>query len=956
MKRFLFIFSFLWLCVPLYAQVSSFKLANGLTVIINEDHRTPNVFGCIVARVGSVDDPADATGMAHYFEHLMFKGSENLGTVDWEKEKVHYQKIVELYDKLAQTPEAERAAVQKQINEESLLAGQYTINNEYTNIIQAMGGVNPNAATGHDMTYFHNEFPSFQIRRWLEIQADRFTCPVFRGFQAELETVYEEKNMYSDNPFAVVREDFFAEVFGSSSPYARPIIGFSEHLKTPSLSKLLKFFETYYVPSNMALVLSGDVAADQVKPMIDETLGKLVDKTMPARNKVSFKAMEQNKMVKKKLTPFPVLQMGYSGCVASSEDAIKIEVLSSVLSNPNQTGLLDKLALDGDVQQVYMSAANFKHAGVIAIQGVPSYDRYQRRYESLPKVEKSILAVIDQLKAGKFDDWLLQSVKDEMLMSFEMGKESNKYFGMMLVEAFSNEEPIEDIEKYASRINAVTKEDVIAMAKKYLEAPYLSYQSLQGTPKKDKLAKPEYKPIVPAAGRSEFVKRIMEEKVEVPPFKPIEFNKDITQDELAKGVKFFHAQNPANNFFTLTIRYGVGSNDIPILKFSTRLMNQAGIMSQYTAYEVKREFSKLGCAVNFYSGQNATFIQVNGKEANLSKVCQLLSKLYLMPSLDEKQMNRLLGGELAQRSYEGKDKDAQTSALYAYMVYGKNSPHLGRLTEEEITRLTVSKIAAGFINATQYEASVHYVGNQTASTVKNLLTKSLAFPANLKPSRSMEEIARVKYNEPTIYLVNNPDARQASIYLYVQGDEYKLEQKPTIDGFNEYFGGGFNGIVLQELRELRSFAYSAGANYSVPQLPGQNNMFVGQIGTQGDKALDALTEFVKIINDMPLKPERMDNIKDYLYQATVSMTPSVRSRTMVVENWMLTGYKEDPRTNWVEAYKTLTFEDLKNFYDQKLKGQPIAIAIVMNTKQIDKAKLKGLGKVVNLNVSNLFKY
>ena len=147
MKRILlfgvFIIGALW-C---NAQVSTFKLANGLSVILNEDHRTPSIFGSIVTKAGAVDDPTDATGLAHYLEHVMFKGSQNVGTYDWSKEEPHYKNIIALYDELGKVPEDQREAIQKKINEESLLAAQYTINNEYSNLIQAIGGTNLNAGT-----------------------------------------------------------------------------------------------------------------------------------------------------------------------------------------------------------------------------------------------------------------------------------------------------------------------------------------------------------------------------------------------------------------------------------------------------------------------------------------------------------------------------------------------------------------------------------------------------------------------------------------------------------------------------------------------------------------------------------------------------------------------------------------------------------------------------------------
>lgn len=956
MKRFILLLP-LFLAFSLSGQISTFKLDNGLTVIVNEDSQSPSILGCFVVKAGSVDEPADATGLAHYLEHVLFKGSQNIGTTNWDKEKVHYNKIIALYDQLAKTPETEREAIQQQINEESLLAGQYTINNEFSNLIQAMGGTSLNAATGYDMTFFFNVIPSFMLNKWLVLQADRFENPVFRGFQAELETVYEEKNMYSDDAFSVLQEEFTQLLYGAGNPYARPIIGLTQHLKTPSISKLIEFYNTFYVPSNMALVLSGDLKVDDAKKLVEETLGKWKSTNDIKRAKIEELVIEKKSTIKMKLTPMPVVLLGYKGAPSGSADTYKLSVLGNVLNNSNKTGLLDKIVLDGDIQGISVSVSSQRQAGDITIMGIPVYDGPQRRYGSLSRVESDIVKTIKQLIDGNVDDWLIRSVKDELIMNFELAKESNLNYGMLLAQAYATDIPISDHEKYVEIIKGITKEDIVALAKKYFDAPYTVLQSLVGEPKKDKLSKPKYKPIVPAKGQtSTLAKKILDEKVEIPPFKPIDFTKDFSMGELAQGVTLYHTQSPESNIFSLTIQYGAGSAEIPGLNYSVNLMNRAGVMALHTPYELKKEFSKLGCTVNFSNNKSYTYVTLRGKESSLAKACQLLSRTYLMPSLDEKQINSLIGGQLGARSMESKDKDAQSRALNEYLRYGKNSSFLNRLSETEILELTVSKLAADFIKATQYVTTVHFTGKNTYDVVKNILTNNLAFPANLKPTNSPVSTPTAEYAENTVYLINNKNARQGEVYFFIQGDDYQLDQSPVVDAFNEYFGGGFNGLVLQEIRELRSFAYTASANYNTPPVANRKSMLTGYLGTQGDKTIDAVSEFLRLINDMPQYPERIENIKDYLHQATVSSSPSVRQITQVVENWKQSGYSEDPRVNWVEAYNALTFDDLVKFYNQKIKGKPVAIGIVVNTSLIDTKQLSNFGKVVKLDSKKIFKY
>lgn len=955
MKKLVFFLSLL-LSATVVGQIKTFKLPNGFTVIINEDHRTPTIFGNIVVRAGSVNDPADATGLAHYLEHVLFKGSENVGTTDWSKEKPHYEKIIQLYDKLREVPEAEREAIQKEINEESILAGVYTINNEFSNLIQSMGGTSLNASTGYEMTQYFNVFPSYQLKKWLDLNLDRFQYPVFRGFQAELETVYEEKNMYSDNPFSVLSEEFGKSFYGASSPYARPILGETEHLKTPSLSKLIEFFKTYYVPSNMCIVLSGDIDVETAKPLLEDTFGKWNPQGSPAKEKIAVSDLKSRTLIKKNISPFPLVIMGFQGASYDNPDGDVLNVIDNILSNRSNTGLLDRLVIDNEFMQVQASSGQQKYTGVFQIFAIPAFDVNKMDFNSLSSVEKSINTVLDNVKKGNFDDWLLQSVKDNLLMDYELSKESNMSVGMQLSQIFAYELPISDFENYAQKLNAVTKEKIAEVAKKYFTSSYVVMQSQKGKPAKDELAKPEYKPVVPSKGEvSAFAKEWMNQPVAEPKLAFIDFNKDVNKSVLNQGITFYHTQNDANNIFSMTIKYGVGTAVIPELEYSVELMNRAGILAQFNSYELKREFSRLGCVVNFSADKSYTYVTMRGKEANLAKACQLLAKTYLMPALDERQMNSLLGAELSNRTMEGDEKSIQADALQDYLLYGKESDYLTRFTRAQIMEFTVSKLAADFIRATQYETTVHYVGGFEADVVKDVLKKNLAFPSNLQASSSPVVLPKTDYNANTIYVFNNKDARQCDVYIYVPGIEYNLKDAAVIDAYNQYFGGGFSGIVLQELRELRSFAYTASASYSTPSLPGYKGSLNGYIGVQGDKTNDAIDEFVSLITDMPMKPERIDNIRQYLYQATIASSPSLRNKSMIVERWERLGYTKDPRIDWVAQYDKQTFDDIVKFYNDVIKTHPIAIGIVGNVKQLDMNRLKKIGKVVTVNSKDLFK-
>jgi predicted Zn-dependent peptidase len=939
------------------SRITQYKLANGLTIILNEDHSQSTVFGCVAIRAGSKDDPADATGLAHYMEHVMFKGTQELGTSDWEAEKPHYENIIKLYEELRNTQDVEKKnEINKQINEESLLAGKYAIPNEFSNLVQSMGGTGLNAGTGYDYTIYYNSFPPFQVRRWLDLYAHRFINPVYRGFQTELETVYEEKNMYADNPYSVVQEDFFFKAFGADNPYGRPIIGNTEDLKNPSINRIIEFYNAFYVPSNMALILSGDIYPESIKPMIEDTFGAWEKhEATGIQNKPNNIEFTEAVKVKAKLTPYPMVFMGYPGAPSNHTDEYALELCSRLLSNANQTGLLDKLVLEGDLLSASAGIVAHKYAGFGLIQAIPVFDINQMKFVSLSVVEKMLQKEVQNLKQGNFDDWLVTALKKEMITEHEEYKESAMRMGFALMQSFVYEMSLEKFNNYTNIIQSITKDDIIRVANKYFSDNCLTYFSDIGKPGKDNLDKPSFDPIDPIPGK----KSIYANHFEKLPLSDVredfvDFSKDIQVGQFADKVKLFYTKNPINEIFSLTIKFGVGTGKIPSLDMATQLMNYAGIMNLYKPQELKKEYSKLGCSVNFRATESYLYITLKGDEKNLAEACKLLSKTFLLPQLDEKQMNNVKGSVYGSRQAEKKDKDSQAGALYDYLLYGKNSPELTRLPATKIQELTISDLTGAFISATKYQASIHFVGTIPYEKLKEELKASLALPSDLQVSNSPYVKPTEKYNEETILFLNNSDARQSDVFLFVGGNEYNLENQPVIDAFNQYFGGGFNGIVLQELREMRSFAYSANAFYRTPPIQGEKTMLVGLIGTQSDKTADAVIEFLKLIKEIPEKPERIDNIKNYLVLSSQASKPNFRVLSQSVENWEMKGYTDDPNKILIPKYQELTFDHLMDFYRNEIVGRPVTIAIVGNKKEIDMDKLKSVAKIVNVGSTKIF--
>lgn len=974
-KVFAMLVALLALASSVFAQqdpskgLTQYKLDNGLTVFLWEDHNQPDVHGRIVTRAGAIDEPADYTGLAHYLEHVLFKGTKNIGALDWEKEKPLYEEIIKLYDQLATTTDEKvRAEIIKTINEKSMEAAKFGATDDFSNLTEGMGGEGLNAFTSYDLTAYFNNFPSFQMEKWLELNSERLMDPVFRSFQAELENVFEEYNMYQDDNETHVTEFLFDNLY-KGHPYSRDVIGKPEHLKNPSLSALIKFFQTWYVPNNMALVLVGNFDSETVKPLIAEKFGRLKAKELPARATYNTTAFEGNPKVSAKLGYYPQVVWGYNGVKKGDKDELLLDFTLAMLNNEHSTGLLDKLMLDGDIQMAFAQNDARRDLGRILVMAVPYFDIAQNMYESNSATEKIILKEVDKLKNGTFEDWLFQSVKAQLLQSYKVMFERPSSKVDVLTYAFAYNEPVDVYLKMNERVNAITREDVQRIAQKYLGGNHITVTIEEGTPKKNKLKKPEIKPLDPPKG----VETAYSQKIKAMPIGTVQekyndFN-DVKKVKLYNDVNLFCSDNKVNDVFTLTLKYGVGTAKMPKLEYATALMNTAGVMPDVDAQSLRRQFSELGASCSYGVTDSYFYIQLTGDEKNLAEICKLMTRQTLFPKLDNKQLERVIGGELNTRMIEKKNPDILSDALMEYVLYKDKSEYIDRMDVKDMYNvnvspdgdvsvnylLTIGDLTKTIIDATNYELDIHFVGHTPAAQAAEIFKANLPLKDGLKKSESPIIRDRVKYDAQTIYFLPNKEMQQAKIYFYVNGQPYNISEDVDYEAFNQYFSGGFSGLVMNEIREKRSMAYTAYGAMVTPPVIGKESYLIGYVGTQGDKVADAVDVYMDLLKNMPVYPERLNNIKTYLRQSSLTAKPSFREASLVFDAWEKLGYKEDPAKVNMPKVDALQFEQITNFYNKYIKGQPIVVVITGDAKTINlKAIQAKWGKVTKMSPSKLF--
>ena len=964
-------FSFTMTAQSLRDGFETYTLKNGMKVYLWVDKDWTDVYGQVTVRAGSIDEPADFTGLAHYLEHELFKGTQQIGALNWEKEKPLYEEIISLYDECAAAGfaknEAKKEELIKKINEKSIETAKLSRDDDFSTLIQGIGGYDLNAYTNFDETAYHNAFPTHQMEKWLTIYTDRLINPVFRSFQAELENVFEEYNMRMPNVDAQQSQALFEHAF-KGTPYARDVIGTVEHLKNPSMSPMIKFFNDWYVPNNMALILVGNFDKEAVKPLIEKTFGKLEYKELPARVPVVPQNFAGIQPVKVKIGYEPSIILVFDGIKEGHPDQLKLEMLMMCLNNGQGVGLFDKLNLDNTVGGVGAGLAPFREMGIIYVSASPYMDLGTGTFESDKKTEQVVMAEINRLKKGNIPSWLFQSVKEQYLQEIKQMNENPMYKVSIANTAFISQQDVEKFFNIEEKVKAITIDDLKEVAAKYFDKDYLSISFSEGEPKIQKLKKPNIKPLIERPdGQETAYGKYFQELPEGEMFIKYEDFSEVKHKELYKNVDLYYNENPKNDIFTLILEYGVGNNKMPKLEYAAQLMNYAGGPGK-GAQDIRRELGRLGATCGFGSNDNYFYIQIEGEEKNLQKIMDIVTRQTLMPRLDNRVIEGVLWETVSSRMYEQRRSSSLTAALWQYIQYGDKSPYIDRTPSKSLIKIGVAgeeatinplvtntDLTTTIQDATSYAVKMYYTGQKPLEEVAEILEKVSPIKENMKPKEPEFFRKRVDYTTPQIYFLPNSEIQQATVFMYIPiGKDYNKSKMAKQAAFNEYFNGGFAGLVMHEIREKRSLAYGAGGNAS-GSLKTKDQYFVGSVGTQNDKVLEVINTYVDLLQNMPLFPERIKNIKNQL-KATIIGTMNFRGKAMNVEKTKELGFNEDPAKYLLPQYDNLKFEDITDFYNTNIKNKPLIIVIHGDPKLINIKEIqKKYGKVTKLTKSKLFK-
>ena len=951
---------YLLIFISLYGEdnkinVEIYTLGNGMTVLLNDDHNESSVFGAIAVKGGGKQDPEDATGIAHYLEHMLFKGTTELGTVDYETEKVFLDSIEILYDQLGTISNTDqRLSIQKEINDLNIKASEYAIPNEFDRLVESIGGTGVNAFTNDDMIVYISSFPGHQINKWLDINSHRFVEPVFRLFQSELEIVYEEKNRSMDNPIIKLIEEYLFNFF-KKHPYGQQtVIGTVGHLKNPSLIKMKDYYETYYVANNMYLLLSGNFAVHGLKEQIEQTFGQLKSGPNPSFVNVQEDPFQGREVVSKRFTPIRIGVIGFRMPNPRHHDYETLKVIQNLFNNRSSTGLLDKLSVNN---KLLMTQAIPDLAGA-DLGGMAFLFIPKLIFQTFNGAENLVLGEIEKVKNGGFDEEFLESIKLSMIQDHESALESTNNRLNYFLELIYNFDTWNDMMTYPDRITAIDKEEIVRVANKYFSDDYLVFKSRIGFPKKTKLEKPPYKAVKPinTESKSNYARKFETLPEEELTLKYIDTEKDVLTAKIADNYYYHHAVNPVNTIFTMRLEYGIGTRENPPLQYAAGLLGMIG-NNDYTFDQLKEELQKIGATIDPFVDRNYFGFNIKGFDEYFDKTVELAGSFISGMNIrkeDKKKLKKLIQGSIIGRKFEARDPGAKGNALKNFALYSENSPLLTRATVKEVKKMDAPYLLKQIEKAMQVETNIFYTGSLESERVKERVKANFVLHDDLRKSNSpiVDELKLAKSN--TVYFFNDKKAVQSQVYILTEGDEMSLEDRNMSLAFDRYFGAGMGGIIFQEIREFRSLAYSARGTYQRPYYLNGKGYFQGYMGNQADKTLEALDAYLDLLRNMPEKRGRNEKIKSGLIQSLNSKKPNFRSVARQVKTWKHQGFQADPRVTQHERFQELEFQDIVKFYQNYIKKDVVTIAIVGDKRKIDMEKLAKFGTVIEVSKKDIF--
>ncbi len=925
-----------------------YTLDNGLKVYLSKNEEEPKIQTLIAVRAGSTYDPADNTGLAHYLEHMLFKGTDKIGTSDFETESQIIAEISDLFEKHKNEDDPEvKKAIYKQIDSISYEASKYAIANEYDKMISSLGAEGTNAFTSNEQTVYVNRIPSNELDKWLMVESERFRKLVLRLFHTELEAVYEEFNMGQDSDG---RKQYFATLQGlyPTHPYGtQSTIGTAEHLKNPSMEAIHAYFEKYYVPNNMAVILVGDIDFDATIQKVNDAFGQYESKDV---EHPTFDALDPIEAPVKKEVYGPTAESVYVAFRSEgigSEQEVILTLIDYILAN-SQAGLIDLNLNQKRMVQTASSYTNFDNDyGFHLLYGMPKAD------QTLDEVRDLLLEQVDKIKNGEFDDWLIEAVINDLRLSLIRRYENASPTAYAYLGAFIGFQEWKDRLQILEKMKDITKEDVVAFANEFYGDNYVEVHKIKGVD--TTVVRVENPGITPVElnrdKESEFLQAFNAKSS--PDLMPqyIDYQEAINEMKTERKLPLAHINNPNNDIFNLSIIFDMGRDHDKMVSLAANYLDYLGTDS-LSPDALKQEFYKIGISYNLYSSDDKTYLRISGLKENLDKGLVLLTYFWENAAADQEAYDKYVESILKEREDQKTQKGSiMWGGLMSYGQFGENSRLRDIYSEDELRGFSPEMLVNKVKDLRNYKHRIFYYGNDLEGALAAIDAHHVV-PDILQDYPEKSEYVHLETGGK-VYFVDY-DMVQTEILMLSKGEDFNREKMAAARLFNTYFGSGLSSIVFQEIRESKSLAYSAFSSYRMASELDKPDYTMAYVGTQANKLEQAVGAILELMTNMPEANEQFEQAKHATLKKIAAERITKSNIFWTYERLKKQGITEDYREAMYNTIENMTLADLKTFFDENIRGGNYSVMVIGNRNDVDFNALAKLGQVNELDLDYLF--
>ncbi|RMH18576.1 MAG: insulinase family protein [Acidobacteria bacterium] len=962
-------------------EVEQITLDNGLRIFVLERPASPTFAAYYQFGVGGAMDPKGASGIAHLLEHMMFKGTRSIGTLDADKEAELIRRISELWHRLHRELDRQEdpfdpadperiAALRQEIEKLTAEHKKLVLKNEYDELITRAGGVSLNASTNNDATNYFVQLPANQLETWFRLESERLLDPVFREFYSERDVVQEERRLRLDNSPSGKMFQTLQRLLYQAHPYGTPVIGWPHDIERLTREEAEAYFRTYYSPSNCIMVLAGDVEAERVESLARKYFGRWQRQELPRLQITAEPEQDGERRAVVEFNAEPQLMMGWPTVPEGHPDQVALDVLGTIL------GGLWSSRLDKSLVQEARIAASAgsghltrKHGGFFFASATV------REGHTAAEAEAAIEEEIRKIAAGGVSAEELERAKVSSEASRVRGLKSNLGQAFRIADAVFLAGDVGYVDDYAARLEAVTGEQVQAVAERYLIAKHKNVVELRKN--EDAVAagartsgvEHQHGGVPGARGavHSPGFKEILSLAKSAPPveLKIPQIGKDVERVELESGITVFIKEDHSAPSVEMGMSWLGGSNtapidELPIFELASSLLDEGGTES-LDPIALQERKDELGMSFSVGMGATQSFANFWSLKRNFDDAFDLALEVLMRPRFDAERLTTLKG-QYVERMRRRWDVPGWGAALILQTVLYKDHPRLGfvagREQIEAVTPEDVRRVWRRYLGKDNLYVTV--VGDFDRRRMLELLEAKLGGWRDAESS-ARDFLPRPPVVRPGVYVVEKA-IPQAAVRMTQQIEVDRtvpLEEHAAIEIMNDILGGsGFRSRLMERLRSDEGLTYGIGSFISHDGRPGVPGVLTIGYQTKTEsvaRSIDSvLEELRKIIAEDVSAAEIEEQIDAWRNAFIFRYTNDFFSVFRLMAN-ELDDRPYDYDRRLLEAVQNVRIADVRRVAEKYLKPEHLSIAVFGTLTDEDRQKLAADWKVEVLPKEAVFR-